>query len=121
MTLLKFNSKNLVRFEADKDASSVYVILYYSDLDNPITLRETIDTSKIFYRSFNQVGNLGWVTFYELSEVYGISDAEKKSLFTKSKVKDKEEIKKDQIINLSEIDNSSDYQDDEFDNLFKDL
>ena len=85
MTLLKFSTKNLINFDANKDSNSVYVKLFYSDLDKPYILREEVDTSKIFFNSFYQVGKLGWVTFYELSEVYGLSDTEKKSLFLKSK------------------------------------
>lgn len=116
MTLIKFSTDKLIRYDANKDTESVYVTLFYSDLKDPQVIRKYLDTSKIFYNSFNQVGKLGMVNFFELSEVYGISNEEKKSLLTKPKIKD--EIIKEDAIQLSDSKYDA-INDPDFDNMFK--
>lgn len=121
MTLIKFTTKNLYDYNVIKESDGIIIKLLYTDSDKENTIIRKFDTSKIHYWNFTNVGNLGWITFYELSEVFHIPPHEKAEILRNKKPTTNNETPDDKKnFNFSVVDDDESF-DVDLNDLLKDL
>lgn len=120
MRLVKFSTKKLNDYDVIRISDGVNIILHYSDSEKPYILTEKFDTSKVHHWNFSNVGNLGWITFYEISEVFHIPTHEKEAISKARKPKAEQNSNAIDLKNISHDDEGHDY-DGDIEDLFKDF
>ncbi|MHB8098172.1 MAG: hypothetical protein ACYDD5_01105 [Sulfuricurvum sp.] len=91
MIIIKFSVEGLIDYSAGKNDKMVYVSLLYDDGYKTV-LKENIGNKVIEHYKATIMRKMGWVSFFEISEVFGISDHEKKEIKRSKEPKLDEEV-----------------------------
>jgi hypothetical protein len=76
---VRFNTKNLEYYDVKKINEQIFVELKYTNIKEKIQKKLELDDIRfITHWKLTQIGNLGWITFFYLNEVFDICDSEKK-------------------------------------------
>jgi uncharacterized protein YkuJ len=88
MEIMKFKVKNLKDFDVYKEKGTLKIKLMYNEMcNNKIEFLEKVVEGKIHHWSYYQVCGWCYVSFFDDSEVFGMSEFEKKEIYHNRKEK----------------------------------